>query len=70
MEDMEEGHLPVFLPEDKDHRVYQLNELREEEEPGHSNHPESLRAVGVVHGVTTPGISAQPARHQELIDDV
>lgn len=73
MENMQEGHLPVFLPENKDHLkeecrevfrargfsspppqfiylittycVYQLNELGEEEEPGHSNHLQKVRAA-------------------------
>lgn len=75
MEDVEEGHLSVLFPENKDHLreewersfrargasrlsprevleshvtthcVHQLNELGEEEEPGHSNHLQEVRAA-------------------------
>lgn len=34
--------------------------------PSSPPYPQRLRVIGVVHGVTAPGIGTQPARHQEL----
>ena len=56
MEDVEEGEMAVLLLQEKHHWVGHVNNLREVEDPGHVESPESLRVLGVVHGFTLPAV--------------